>query len=75
MTTLNYPPSGLSVLEPAELYAELLAGQPLFILDVRNELEYARNRIRGRYPVLTINIPYFAFIEDEESTVAQVPTD
>lgn len=75
MTTLNYPPSGLSVLEPAELYAELLAGQPLFILDVRNELEYARNQIRGRLPVPTLNIPYFAFIEDEESAVAQVPTD
>ncbi|WP_299644985.1 rhodanese-like domain-containing protein [uncultured Chloroflexus sp.] len=75
MTTLEQMQTGVGVLSPAELYAELLAEQPLFILDVRNEVEFARNRVRGRQPIPTLNIPYFEFIEDEESAIARVPSD
>ncbi len=74
MTTLNHH-TEVGVLSPAELYAELLSEQPLFILDVRNEQEFARNRVRGRHPIPTLNIPYFEFIEDEEAAIARVPTD
>ncbi len=75
MTTLEQMQTGVGVLSPAELYAELLAEQPLFILDVRNEVEFARNRVRGRQPIPTLNIPYFEFIEDEERAIARVPSD
>ncbi len=75
MTTLNHPHIEVGVLSPAELYAELSSEQPLFILDVRNEQEFARNRVRGRQPIPTLNIPYFEFIEDEEAAIARVPTD
>lgn len=75
MTTLERLQTGVGVLSPAELYAELLAEQPLFILDVRNEVEFARNQVRGRRPLPTLNIPYFEFIEDEESAIARVPSD
>ncbi|MCX7860033.1 MAG: MBL fold metallo-hydrolase [Chloroflexus sp.] len=75
MTTLDQLQTGVGVLSPAELYAELLAEQPLFILDVRNEVEFARNQVRGRRPIPTLNIPYFEFIEDEEQAIARVPPD
>ncbi|ACL23479.1 MBL fold metallo-hydrolase [Chloroflexus aggregans] len=75
MTTLEHLQTGVGVLSPAELYAELLAERPLMILDVRNEVENARNRVRGRQPIPTLNIPYFEFIEDEEQAIARVPAD
>ncbi|WP_298818982.1 MBL fold metallo-hydrolase [uncultured Chloroflexus sp.] len=74
MPTLERQQRGVGLLSPAELYAELLAGQPLFILDVRNEVEFARNQIRSRSPVPMLNIPYFEFIEDEAAALARVPT-
>lgn len=74
MTTLDRQQTGVGLLSPAELYAELLAGQPMFILDVRNAEESARNQIRGRSAVPTLNIPYFEFIEDEAMAIARVPT-
>lgn len=57
------------------LYEEMRRGAPLFILDVRNEDEFASWQIEGVPPVPTINVPYFAFLEDEEPSLAQVPHD
>jgi len=41
------------------------AGEPLFILDVRNPEEY--NDLRS------INIPYFDFLDDNERLYAELP--
>ena len=57
---------------PRELFERLHAPDPPLILDVRNEEEFARWRIEGPRMPETINIPYFAFIEDEEASVARV---
>ncbi len=57
------------------LYQQLLQNRAPFILDVRNEEAVARWQIEGRAGLERINIPYFDFIEDEDSAVAQLPTD
>jgi len=54
---------------------DLLRGDDLFVLDVRNPDDYARWRIEGRTGLEQINLPYYSFIEDEEVAVAQVPAD
>jgi glyoxylase-like metal-dependent hydrolase (beta-lactamase superfamily II) len=48
-------------------------GPPHFLLDVRNPIEAARWRPEG--PGLTgyLNLPYFAFVEDEDDAAARVP--
>ncbi len=60
---------------PEELYKTMRGGHPLFILDVRNEDEFASWQIEGFHPLPTVNLPYFVFIEDEEESIAKVPTD
>jgi glyoxylase-like metal-dependent hydrolase (beta-lactamase superfamily II) len=57
---------------PAELKAEIDAGTDLFVLDLRNQDEFARWQVGG---VKALNIPYFDFLEDEESAIAQLPQD
>jgi glyoxylase-like metal-dependent hydrolase (beta-lactamase superfamily II)/rhodanese-related sulfurtransferase len=59
----------------ADLYSKLLANEPLFILDVRNEHDFARWNVEGRSNLRSLNLPYYAFIENEDAAVAQVPTD
>jgi len=55
------------------LYDEMRRGDPLFILDVRNEDEFASWRIEGVHPLATVNVPYFEFLEDETGSLAKVP--
>ncbi len=57
----------------ADLYQELLQNDSLFILDVRNEEDFARWRVEGRHSLEVLNIPYFDFIEDEDAAVARIP--
>jgi rhodanese-related sulfurtransferase len=57
---------------PRELFERLYTPDPPLILDVRNEEEFARWKIEGLQMPETLNIPYFAFIEDEEASVAKV---
>ena len=57
-----------------DVYADLLAGNVPVILDVRNADDFARWHIEGRKGTRVINIPYFEFIEDEEGSIAKVPT-
>lgn len=45
----------------------------MFLLDARNEDEFSRWRIESRHPLPTVNLPYFAFIEDEENSIKKVP--
>jgi len=58
-----------------ELYRDMRRGNPPFILDVRNEEEFANWVIEGLPANSLRNIPYFAFLEDEEESVKQVPRD
>ena len=58
---------------PDELYREIRRGNPPFILDVRNEEEFANWTIEGVPPQALRNIPYFAFLEDEAGCVDKVP--
>ena len=59
----------------AELYDTLRQGASVFILDVRNEDEFASWQIEGLRPLPMVNVPYFAFLEDEAGSFAQVPAD
>jgi glyoxylase-like metal-dependent hydrolase (beta-lactamase superfamily II)/rhodanese-related sulfurtransferase len=58
---------------PDELYRHIRQGNPPFILDVRNEDEFANWVIEGLAADSLLNIPYFAFLEDEERCLARVP--
>ncbi|HEU5179452.1 MAG TPA: MBL fold metallo-hydrolase [Candidatus Polarisedimenticolia bacterium] len=68
-------PGSSPVLTPAELKRRLDAGETLRILDVRNEDEFARWRVEARRSPLTVNVPYFHFVEDPDNSAARVPRD
>ena len=55
-----------------DLHRRIEAGHPPLILDVRNVEEFARWPIEGRGPLEALNLPYFAFIEDEADAVRRV---
>jgi glyoxylase-like metal-dependent hydrolase (beta-lactamase superfamily II)/rhodanese-related sulfurtransferase len=57
-----------------ELLRKIDAGEPMLLLDVRNDEEFERWRVEGRHEVETIHRPYFDFIEDE-SLADQIPRD
>jgi glyoxylase-like metal-dependent hydrolase (beta-lactamase superfamily II)/rhodanese-related sulfurtransferase len=57
----------------AELKDLLDKGEPFLLLDVRNEEEFERWKIEGRHTPPTLNIPYFAFLEDLDGSAQQVP--
>ena len=59
----------------AELFYSFENGEDFIILDVRNEEDYSRFSIEGPVDVLSLNIPYFDFIENPEGSVAKVPSD
>jgi Rhodanese-related sulfurtransferase len=59
----------------ATLYDALLRDTAPYILDVRNPDDFARWRIEGRAGLMVENIPYYDFIEDEDSACARVPAD
>jgi glyoxylase-like metal-dependent hydrolase (beta-lactamase superfamily II)/rhodanese-related sulfurtransferase len=58
---------------PDELYSDIRRGTPPFILDVRNEDEFADWAIEGLPPNWLLNIPYFVFLEDEAGCLERVP--
>jgi glyoxylase-like metal-dependent hydrolase (beta-lactamase superfamily II)/rhodanese-related sulfurtransferase len=60
---------------PAELHELLDRGEPLTLLDVRNEEEFAAWKVEGRHGPPTVNVPYFAFLEDPDASAARVPRD
>jgi glyoxylase-like metal-dependent hydrolase (beta-lactamase superfamily II)/rhodanese-related sulfurtransferase len=59
--------------EVGELLARLDHGDPLVLLDVRNEDEYESWKLEPRRPVETVHVPYFDFIEDGDAAIARVP--
>ncbi|MBX5437621.1 MAG: MBL fold metallo-hydrolase [Alicyclobacillaceae bacterium] len=57
---------------PNEVFEGILRGNPLFILDVRNEEEYADWRIEGS-AVTSVNIPYFDLLDGVEPALERIP--
>src|SRR5262245_4088547 len=66
---------GAPPLEVGELLARADAGEPLLLLDVRNDDEFETWRLEGRRPIETMHIPYFDFIEDAAACVDRLPRD
>jgi len=62
---------------PLELWGYLHGkhSRPFYILDVRNEEDFARWRVEGAIDVPQINVPYFAFIDDPEKALERVPRE
>lgn len=60
--------------EVGELLARLDAGEPILLLDVRNEEEYAGWKLEARRAVETVHVPYFEFLEDPDAA-SRVPRD
>jgi glyoxylase-like metal-dependent hydrolase (beta-lactamase superfamily II) len=58
-----------------ELYQRIINDEPMFIVDVRNEDDFSRWGVEGRDSLEVVNIPYFDFIEEEDESVAKVPTN
>jgi glyoxylase-like metal-dependent hydrolase (beta-lactamase superfamily II)/rhodanese-related sulfurtransferase len=58
---------------PDELYQDIRGGRRPFILDVRNEEEFANWAIEGLPPNSLLNIPYFVFLEDESECLKRLP--
>ncbi len=72
MTLAEAPIAEVTALNVKDLYEYLLADQELFILDLRNEDDFARWKVEGRAKHQVVNIPYFEFIEEEEESLAKV---
>jgi glyoxylase-like metal-dependent hydrolase (beta-lactamase superfamily II) len=62
-------------IEVGELLARVDAGEPLLLLDVRNDEEFETWRFEGRRPVETVHVPYFDFIEDADGAAGRLPRD
>jgi glyoxylase-like metal-dependent hydrolase (beta-lactamase superfamily II) len=57
----------------AALLTRLDRGEPLLILDVRNEEEFARWKLEARAPVDVLHVPYFSFLEEPDAAIARLP--
>lgn len=57
-----------------ELHRRLNSDQEVIILDVRNETDYNEWKIEGRN-LTSINIPYFQFLEEDDSNYTDLPMD
>lgn len=56
-----------------DLFAWLTGREDFLLLDVRNDVEFARFKVEGPYPIDMINVPYIEFVEMEAESVAKVP--
>lgn len=56
-----------------DLFDWLVNKEDFLLLDVRNDVEFARFKVEGPYPFAMVNVPYMEFIEMEEESVAKVP--
>ena len=60
-------------IEVGELLRAADAGEALVLLDVRNDEDFANWRIDCRRKIQTIHVPYFAFLEEPEASIARIP--
>jgi glyoxylase-like metal-dependent hydrolase (beta-lactamase superfamily II) len=56
-----------------DLFDGLTRREDFLLLDVRNDVEFARFQVEGPYPFDMVNVPYMEFIEMEDESVAKVP--
>ncbi|HBI02399.1 MAG TPA: hypothetical protein DDY49_00020 [Paenibacillaceae bacterium] len=66
--------STIKTITAAELHQQLEKGEHLFILDVRNEEDFNDWKIEGKN-VQFLNIPYYNFLEEDESIYIDIPSD
>jgi glyoxylase-like metal-dependent hydrolase (beta-lactamase superfamily II)/rhodanese-related sulfurtransferase len=59
----------------ATLLAKIDRGDPLLLLDVRNDEEFENWKIEGRRSVKFTHIPYFDFIEDDAAAMRKLPQE
>lgn len=57
-----------------DLFRWLIDKEDIVVLDVRNEKDFSRSHIESPYPFELHNISYYDFMEDEQESVARVPT-
>ncbi|MDA8104015.1 MAG: MBL fold metallo-hydrolase [Nitrospiraceae bacterium] len=62
-------------ISPEELKKRIDVGKVGFMLDLRNEDEFAAWRIEGRSEIETINIPQTDFVGEEERYLGRLPQD
>lgn len=65
---------GVQTITAKELHQKMERGDALLILDVRNPENYEEWKIEGKH-LSSLNIPYFDFLEDDESVYAQLPKE
>ncbi|MGI9196521.1 MAG: MBL fold metallo-hydrolase [Candidatus Nanopelagicales bacterium] len=58
---------------PPELYEGIEAGTIPFILDVRNQDDYALWQVEGTKPVPTKNVPIWVAVEESERIAREIP--
>lgn len=58
---------------PAELYEGIADGSIPFILDVRNQDDYAQWQVEGTRPVPTKNVPIWVAMEEPERIAQEIP--
>jgi glyoxylase-like metal-dependent hydrolase (beta-lactamase superfamily II) len=69
---MNHSPEPEEI-TPDALYQAIRRGTPPLVLDVRNADEFASWTIEGLPPHALLNIPYFAFLEDEAGCLEKLP--
>lgn len=66
--------SAVKTITVEELHQQLEQGEQVFILDVRNEEDFNDWKIEGKN-VQHLNIPYYHFLEEDDSIFQDIPTD
>ncbi len=65
--------SEVTSISAADLYAEIGRGSVPYILDVRNQDEFAAWQVEGPAPVATKNVPIWLAVEDVENLAQEIP--
>lgn len=64
----------IATLNAKQLHEKIDSGQPVFILDVRNNDDYNDWKIESK-KIASINIPYFDFLDENEEVFKDLPKD
>tara|TARA_Y100000590_G_scaffold450575_1_gene590474 strand:+ start:1280 stop:2434 length:1155 start_codon:yes stop_codon:yes gene_type:complete len=56
-----------------KLFSDLSGKVDFHLLDVRNEDDFDCFRVEGPFPIQMSNIPYFDFMEEQDTSVSKVP--
>ena len=55
-----------------DLFCYLSNKKDILVLDVRNENDFGRFSVESPFPFKMVNVPYFDFMEEEDTSVAKV---